>query len=308
MSPLFYYSLLSLTFIITIKILLKIQSRRLKNLPPGPPTIPIIGNLHLLKHPIHRTITTLSQKYGDLISLWFGSRLVVVVSSPSLVQECFTKNDIILANRPKFITGKYIFYDYTTLGSASYGDHWRNLRRITTLDVLSNNRLNSFLGVRSDEVNRLVQKLLKDVTSGGDNFTNVELRPRLTEMTFNAMMRMISGKRYYGDDGDVTDVEEAKQFREIISEIMSLLGANNKGDFLPLLRFFDLDNLEKRCKRIAKRADAFLEGLIEEHRSGNHSSNGNTMIDNLLKLGELQPEYYSNHIIKGLIQDNHFIS
>jgi isoflavone 2'-hydroxylase len=121
-------------------------------------------------------------------------------------------------------------------------------------------------------------------------------------MTFNAMMRMISGKRYYGDDGDVTDVEEAKQFREIISEIMSLLGANNKGDFLPLLRWFDLDNLEKRCKRIAKRADAFLEGLIEEHRNGNHSDGNRTMIYNLLKLSEIQPEYYSDHIIKGLIQ------
>ncbi|WJX28030.1 hypothetical protein P8452_16797 [Trifolium repens] len=302
MSPLFYYSLLSLTFIITIKILLQIQSRRFKNLPPGPPTIPIIGNLHLLKHPFHRTFTTLSQKYGDAVSLWFGSSLVVVISSPSLVQQCFTQNDIVLANRPRFLTGKHIFYDYTTLGSVSYGDHWRNLRRIITIDVLSNNRLNSFLGVRSDETNRLVQKLLKDTTSEDFSFTKVELRSRLTEMTFNAMMRMISGKRYYGDDGDVIDVEEAKQFTEIISEIMSLLGANNKGDFLPLLRWFDLDNLEKRCKRIAKRADAFLEGLIEDHRNGNHSDGNRTMIYNLLKLSEIQPEYYSDHIIKGLIQ------
>ncbi|NP_001351717.1 isoflavone 3'-hydroxylase-like [Cicer arietinum] len=299
MTPLLYYSLLSITFIITIKIILQIQSRKLKNLPPGPPTIPIIGNLHHLKHPIHRTFTTLSQKYGDVLSLWFGSRLVVVVSSPSLVNECFTKNDIILANRPQFLTGKYIFNNYTTLGSASYGDHWRNLRRITTIDVLSNNRLNSFLGVRTDETNRLVQKLLKNTISEG--FTKVELRHRLTEMTFNGMMRMISGKRYYGDDGDVTDVEEAKQFRDIISEIMSLLGANNKGDFLPLLRLFDLDDLEKRCKRIAKRADAFLQGLIEEIQSGNQND-GDTMIDHLLKLRESQPEYYSDHMIKGLIQ------
>ncbi|CAL5184443.1 unnamed protein product [Lathyrus oleraceus] len=299
MSPLFYYSFLSLTFIITIKILLQTQSRRLKNLPPGPPTIPIIGNLHHLKHPLHRTFATLSQKYGDIVSLWFGSRLVVVISSASLVEECFIKNDVVLANRPRFLTGKYIFYDYTTLGSVSYGDHWRNLRRITTIDVLSNNRLTSFLGVRTDEANRLIQNIIKHGASR--DFIKVELRSILTEMTFNGMMRMISGKRYYGDDGDVTEVEEAKQFREIISEILSLLGANNKGDFLPLLRWFDLDDLEKRCKKIANRADAFLEGLIQEHRSANHG-NGDTMIDHLLKLSEVQPEYYSSHIIKGLIQ------
>ncbi|XP_058723430.1 isoflavone 3'-hydroxylase-like [Vicia villosa] len=297
MSPLFYYSFLSLIFIITIKILLQTQSRRLKNLPPGPPPIPIIGNLHHLKHPLHRTFTTLSQKYGDIVSLWFGSRLVVVVSSPSLVEECFIKNDIVLANRPRFLTGKYIFYNYTTLGSGSYGDHWRNLRRIITIDVLSNHRLNSFLEVRRDEANRLIQKLMVS-----RDFIKVELRSKLTEMTFNAMMRMISGKRYYGDNGDVTDVDEAKQFREIISEIMLLLGANNKGDFLPLLRLFGFNDLEKRCKKIAKKADSFLEGLVAEHCSGNRSDDGDTMIDHLLKLSELQPEYYSAHIIKGLIQ------
>ncbi|KAJ1378080.1 Cytochrome P450 [Sesbania bispinosa] len=295
MAPLLYYSLLSLAFILTLKILLQ---KRFKNLPPGPPTAPIIGNLHHLKQPLHRTLATLSQKYGDIMTLWFGSRLVVVVSSPSLVQECFSKNDVVLANRPRFLTGKYIFYNYTTLGSASYGDHWRNLRRITTIDVLSNHRLNSFSGIRKDETKRLVHKLGQDSSASGD-FAKVELRSRLTEMTFNAMMRMISGKRYYGEDCDVTDVEEAKQFREIISEMLSLLGANNKSDFLPLLRLFDFEDLEKRLKRIAKRADAFLQGLIEEHRNGKHSDAAvDTMIDHLLKLSESQPEYYSDHMIK----------
>ncbi|XP_057429813.1 isoflavone 3'-hydroxylase-like [Lotus japonicus] len=307
MESLVYYSLLSLLFILTLTfILLQNQSRRLRNLPPGPPTIPVIGNLHHLKPPIHRTFTALSHKYGDIMSLWFGSRLVIVVSSPSLVQECFNKNDLVLANRPRFLTGKYIFYNYSTVGSVSYGEHWRNLRRITTIDVLSNHRLNSFLAIRTDEANRLVQKLSQDITTAGSGsgFAKVELRCRLTEMSFNAVMRMISGKRYYGDDTDATDVEEARQFREIVSEMHSLMGANNKGDFLPLLRLFDFDGLEKRLKSIAKRADAFLQGLIEEHRSGKHRRGGghDSMIEHLLKLQESQPEYYSDLMIKGLIQ------
>lgn len=99
-------------------------------------------------------------------------------------------------------------------------------------------------------------------------------------------------------------MEEARQFREIVSEMHSLMGANNKGDFLPLLRLFDFDGLEKRLKRIAKRADAFLQGLIEEHRSGKHRRGGghDSMIEHLLKLQESQPEYYTDLMIKGLIQ------
>ncbi|KAK7319227.1 hypothetical protein RJT34_03945 [Clitoria ternatea] len=296
MATLLYYSLISLAFILTLKFFL--QRKRLQNLPPCPPTLPIIGNLHHLKPPLHRSLHSLSQKYGNIFSLWFGSRLVVVISSPTLVQECFTKHDIILANRPRFLTGKYLGFNYTSLGSTSYGDHFRNLRRIITIDVLSTHRLNSFFEIRKEETVRVVKKLALDTCKG---LTRVKLRPRLTEMTFNNMMRMISGKRYYGENSDVTDAEEAKRFRDIISEMMMLLGANNKGDFLPLLRWFDFDGLEKRLKKITETAEAFMQGLVEEHRSGKHKAN--TMIEHLLSLQKSEPDYYSDYIIKGLIQE-----
>ena len=106
------------------------RKRHYKNLPPSPPSYPIIGHLHLLKHPVHRTFQSLSRKYGPVLSLWFGSLHVVVISSPSAVEECFTKNDIVLANRPCLLMAKHVGYDYTTVISSPYGDHWRNLRRI----------------------------------------------------------------------------------------------------------------------------------------------------------------------------------
>ncbi|KAB1215879.1 Cytochrome P450 81D1 [Morella rubra] len=100
MEDILLYSSLSL-LVLLVAFKLSIQSRKPpKHLPPSPPSLPILGNLHLVKKPLHRTFHRLSQKYGQIFSLRFGSRLVVIVSSPSLVQECFTKNDIVLANRP----------------------------------------------------------------------------------------------------------------------------------------------------------------------------------------------------------------
>ncbi|CAN1191823.1 Cytochrome P450 81Q32 [Linum perenne] len=37
---------------------------------------------------------------------------------------------------------KIIGYNYTTMGAAPYGPHWRNLRRLSTVELLSNTRMN----------------------------------------------------------------------------------------------------------------------------------------------------------------------
>ncbi|KAK7412968.1 hypothetical protein VNO78_04768 [Psophocarpus tetragonolobus] len=296
MSPLlvFSYSLVSVGLLLTLRSLL-FRSRKLRNLPPGPTPYPIIGNLNLLEQPIHRFFHRMSQKYGDIISLWFGSRLVVVVSSPTAYQECFTKHDVTLANRPKNLSGKYIFYDNSTVGSCSHGEHWRNLRRITSLDVLSTQRVHSFSGIRSDETKRLMMRLVKNSRGG---FARVEMTSKFADLTYNNIMRMISGKRFYGEESDMKNVEEAREFRETVSEMLQLMGLSNKGDYLPFLRWFDFQNVEKRLKNISKRYDAILNAILLENRS--KTDRENSMIDHLLKLQDTQPEYYTDQIIKGL--------
>jgi len=173
MLILFHFSLTFIILLFSVSFLFK--TRRFWNLPPGPFSFPVIGNLHQMKQPLHRTFHALSQKHGKIFSLWFGSRFVVVVSSAEAAQECFTKNDIVLANRPRFLTGKYIGYNNTTVAMSPYGDHWRNLRRIMTLEVLSTHRLNSFSEIRRDEIVRLVRKLAHDSHNG---FAKVELKSR----------------------------------------------------------------------------------------------------------------------------------
>ncbi|XP_027074370.1 cytochrome P450 81Q32-like isoform X1 [Coffea arabica] len=268
-------------------------SKRLRNLPPSPiPAFPIIGHLYLLKPPLYRTFYKISQKYGPIISLQFGSRLVVVVSSPSAVEECFTKNDVILANRPRFVVGKYFGYNYTNMTSSPYGEHWRNLRRLGSVEIFSASRLNMFLSVRKDEIRRLLVKLAQ---KSRHDFAKVEMKSRLSELSLNIIMRMVAGKRYFGEEGDNY---EATQFRGLIKEVFKRGGASNPGDFLPLLRWIDYGNFEKNSMKLFTKFDSFLVGLLEEHR---RNKNSNTMIDHLLSLQESQPEYYTDQIIKGII-------
>ncbi|CAL9002224.1 unnamed protein product [Prunus brigantina] len=296
MEDILFCTSLTLIFILlTFKFLVQPNRRRYKNLPPSPPSLPILGHLHLVRPPVHRTFHRLSQKYGPVFSLWFGSRRVVIVSSPSAVEECFTRNDIVLANRPRLLMGKHVLYNNTTMAGSPYGDHWRNLRRIGVTEIFSTARLQTFSGIRKDEVKHLLLKLSQNARDG---FAKVELKSMFNELTFNIVMTMVAGKRYYGDDVSV-DKEEAKQFRQIMSDAFLYGSAANPADYLPILNWVGRGGYEKKLKTLAKRTDAFLQGLIDEHRR--KGKNGTTMIDHLLSLQESQPEYYNDQIIKGLI-------
>ncbi|XP_031267237.1 cytochrome P450 81Q32-like [Pistacia vera] len=271
---------------------------KFQNLPPSPfLSLPIIGHLYLLKKPIHQTLYRISKQHGPIAFLQFGCRKVVVVSSPSAAEECLTKNDIIFAKRPRMTIGKILGYNYTILSWAPYGDHWRNLRKIAALQILSISRLQMFSGIPVDEAKILIRKLLHNQDQ------SVELRTMFFELTLNVMMRMIAGKRYYGDN--IADLEESKRFKEIHRETFKLAGTPCIGDYLPLFKSKKLENMLIKFQR---KRDEFMQGLIEEHRrrrrgSGHDSETDrkNTLIEVLLGLQESEPVYYNDEIIKGLM-------
>ncbi|CAA0397786.1 putative isoflavone 2'-hydroxylase [Arabidopsis thaliana] len=283
----FCFIVLSLIFLIG-------RIKRKLNLPPSPAwALPVIGHLRLLKPPLHRVFLSVSQSLGDapIISLRLGNRLLFVVSSHSIAEECFTKNDVILANRQTTISTKHISYGNSTVVSASYSEHWRNLRRIGALEIFSAHRLNSFSSIRRDEIRRLIGRLLRNSSYG---FTKVEMKSMFSDLTFNNIIRMLAGKCYYGDGKE--DDPEAKRVRTLIAEAMSSSGPGNAADYIPILTWITYS--ETRIKKLAGRLDEFLQGLVDEKREGKEKKE-NTMVDHLLCLQETQPEYYMDRIIKG---------
>ncbi|KAL0350521.1 UNVERIFIED_CONTAM: cytochrome [Sesamum radiatum] len=290
METTWLYSFLSLFL---LALMFKFSSKARRKLPPSPgPALPLLGHLQHLKLPLHQTYHNLSQKLGPIFSLRFGTRLMVVVSSPAIVEECFTKNDLVLANRPRFITGRYIGYNYTSLVVSPYGEHWRKLRRLATVEIFSSARLNMFQSIRHDEVRLLLKKLYQNSYL---DFARVELRSRFADLTFNNITRMVAGKRYFGED---EENEEAKQFRELIDEVFKLNGVSNPADFFPVFRWIDYKGYENNLARLRERMDSFLQGLIDEHK---RYKGGNSMIDHLISMQESEPEYYTDVIIKGII-------
>lgn len=295
-------TILLLVFLLTIRHFLVKKQR--KNQPPSPPSLPLIGHLHLVKEPMNQTLQALSAKYGDILSLKLGVRKVLLITSPAAVEECFTKNDIIFANRPSTLSTKHFSYNYTTISIAPYGDHWRNLRRLATLEIFSPSRIAMFTSTRRRELMLLMNELLRDSKLG----KKVDLKSKFIELAFNVLSMTIAGKRYYGEN--VVDAEEARRVRFIMREMLEYSGNTNLGDLLPFLQWVDFQGLEKRFATLMEKLDKFMQDLVNECRElalkdkvsgGNQGHSEKTMIDHLLSLQENEPEYYTDELIKGII-------
>ncbi|CAI9115908.1 OLC1v1016921C1 [Oldenlandia corymbosa var. corymbosa] len=287
--------------IIALHILTSRILHKLQNLPPTPfPSLPFIGHLYLIKKPIYKSLSNLSKQYGPVISLHLGCVPVVVVSSPSAVEDFLVKNDIIFANRPKTLNGKYFGYNYTSLAWSSYGEHWRNLRRISSLEVLSSNRIQLLSYIRVDEVRSLIRKLFKAASTQ----SSADMKSSCFDLTFNVLTRMMAGKRYYGGEINVEKSDEAKAFHEITSQAARLNPTAMVLDFLPFMRWFGLYDVEEKMKNIQRKRDKFMQNLIDEIRDicrTDSSGKNKTMMGTLLDLQHQEPEYYSDETIKSLM-------
>lgn len=104
---------------------------------------PVIGHLHLLggdDQLLYRTLGGMADRYGPAFNIWLGTRRAFVVSSWEVAKECFTTNDKALASRPTTVAAKHMGYNYAVFGFAPYSPFWREMRKIATLELLSNRR------------------------------------------------------------------------------------------------------------------------------------------------------------------------
>ncbi|KAB1220490.1 Cytochrome P450 82A3 [Morella rubra] len=138
------------------------KTARKKALPPeAGGAWPVIGHLHHLggSQLPHTTLGKMADKYGPLFTIWLGVHRTMVVSSWEIAKECFTTNDKALANRPKALAIEVMGYNYAMFGFSPYGPYWRELRKIVTLEVLSNHRLEMLKHVRASEVSTSIKEI-----------------------------------------------------------------------------------------------------------------------------------------------------
>ena len=280
-----------------------LRSKLKGKLPPSPfLSFPIIGHLYLFKKPLHRSLARLASEYGPVLYLRMGSRPVLLLSSPSAVEECLVRNDVFV-DRPRLLPGKHGGNNYTNMAWSPYGDHWKNLRRIAAVEILSPNRLQILSGIRAEVARSFIRRIMK---ASSENGGVVEMKSAIFGLTLDNMMRMLMGKSNYEEASEGN--EASRRFQQIVEGSFRVSGVNNLEDFLPILKWFRvfLGSPEDFMRKLTKEKNEFMRGLMKEHRELEREdklSDGRkrAMIHVLLSLQKEDPQYYSDDMIGSLI-------
>ncbi|XP_060712168.1 cytochrome P450 2G1-like isoform X2 [Hemiscyllium ocellatum] len=116
--------------------LLKRQQVQKGRLPPGPPALPLLGNLfHVNVKAPHKSLVKLSEQYGPVYTVWFGTYPAVVLCGFDTIKEALIERGHDFASRYPLPILHKASEGYGVI--ASSGERWKQLRRFS-LSTLRN--------------------------------------------------------------------------------------------------------------------------------------------------------------------------
>ncbi|EOA36131.1 hypothetical protein CARUB_v10012430mg [Capsella rubella] len=247
-------------------------------LPPSPPSLPVIGHLHLLLSvPCYKSFEKISSKYGPFIHLRAFSIPIVLVSSGSMAYEIFRTHDLNFVTRDRAapIMEKSILFGSFGFVSAPYGDYWKFMKKLLVTKLLGSHSLERTQLLRKKELETF-RAMLFDKAAKNET---VDVGIEMMKLTNNSICRMIMGRRCSEENG------EAEQVRGLVTESLSLarkfLIASTVGRALKKL---GISLFEKEIMEVSQRYDELLEKIIKEHEENPNKKEDRDMMDVLLEV------------------------
>ena len=272
--------LIAVGTVAVVAVLSKLKSAVTKpklNLPPGPWTLPLIGSIHhIVSNPLpYRAMRELAHKHGPLMMLWLGEVPTLVVSSPEAAQAITKTHDVSFADRHINSTVDILTFNGMDMVFGPYGEQWRQLRKLSVLELLSAARVQSFQRIREEEVARFMRSLAASASAGA----TVDLSKMISSFINDTFVRESIGSRCKYQDEYLAALDTAIRVAAELSV----------GNIFPSSRLLQSLSTARR-KAIASRDEMarILGQIIRETKEamdqGGDKTSNESMISVLLRL------------------------
>ncbi|XP_073497696.1 cytochrome P450 2G1-like [Phyllobates terribilis] len=285
------------------------------NLPPGPTPLPILGNLlQLSKGGIVKSLLNLSEKYGEVFTVYLGSRPVIVVTGYKAVKEVYVdRGDDFLAR------GDIACFDsvYKNYGIAvgSNMERWRELRRFSV------STLRDFgMGKKTieDQIQEEASCLVTELKKTKESL--VEPRHFLSKATCNVIFTIMFGNRHDYEDAELLNVisliyttflissSKWGQLYEMFPWVMRYIPGRHQKIFISLKKLIQF--VEKRVEMNRKNldecdprsyVDAFLIKMEKENANPKTEFHMTNLLNSTLQIFFAGVETTSTTLIYSLL-------
>ncbi|KAJ0762592.1 putative geraniol 8-hydroxylase [Helianthus annuus] len=280
------------SFFLTLFYVITSSGRRSSRLPPGPFRFPIIGNLLHLSDKPHQSLATLSKRYGPLMSLKFGTRTTIVVSSPDLAKEFLQTHDHSFSSRSVLDVGRIVDHEKYSIVWRPVGEKWRKLRRISKEYVFSVQRLDASELLRQTKVKELVEHV--------DRCCTIEKAVNIGGIAFTTSLNVLSNLMFSMDFAQY-DSSTSQKFKDDVWALLEIGGKPNITDFFPIFKFFDPQGLVRRGNVHGNRILTHFDNVINQRlQTRSTSLADNDVLDSLLNLKQMDESTFGLNDIRHL--------
>ncbi|KHG04396.1 Cytochrome P450 [Gossypium arboreum] len=146
-----------------------------------------------------------------------------------------------------------------------YGPYWRSLRKFCNQQLFTTSKIESFASSRKNVLTYFIESL-KEAAAEKEV---VNISKKVGNLNAEIILNKILGP-----------VKKCKEFnlKELIEELLYMVGVFNLVDFVPFLGAFDIQGLKARTRILGEKLDKALKTIINDHQQQKQDDFISTML------------------------------